>query len=116
MGRWAYLATLAGCLLGSGWLEWGMRTRVYRRWLRLSLSVAPVVAVYMVWDAYAISQGHWNFNPRLTTGWLTVASIPVEELAFFIVIPICSVLTFEAVRALRGWKVGDEDAGSGGCQ
>lgn len=108
MGQWAYFATLAACLVGAGWLEVGMRARVFVRWRRLAMSVLPVVVVFMLWDAYAVAGGHWWFNSQLTTGWITVAAIPAEELAFFIVIPICAVLTFEAVRALRPWPAGDE--------
>jgi hypothetical protein len=37
--------------------------------------------------------------------------LPIEELLFFIVVPICSVLTLEAVRAVRGWPVDDESEG-----
>jgi hypothetical protein len=32
----------------------------------------------------------------------------VEEVAFFLVVPVVSVLTLEAVRAVRRWPVGDE--------
>jgi hypothetical protein len=32
----------------------------------------------------------------------------LEELLFFIVVPVASVLTLEAVRRVRGWTVGDE--------
>ena len=62
----------------------------------------------MVWDAYAVRRGHWWFDAVQVTGKIAVARIPVEELAFFIVIPICAVLTFEAVRSMWGWPAGDE--------
>ena len=35
-------------------------------------------------------------------------SVPVDEVLFFITIPIAAVLTFEAVRSVRGWPAGDE--------
>ena len=35
--------------------------------------------------------------------------LPLEELLFFLVIPVCAVLTLEAVRTQRpDWLVGDE--------
>ena len=34
--------------------------------------------------------------------------VPVEELLFFVVVPVCAVLAHEAVRAVRGWPGGDE--------
>ena len=35
------------------------------------------------------------------------ADLPLDEVLFFIVIPCCAILTLEAVRAVRGWPVGD---------
>ena len=85
-----------------------LRTTVLRRWRRFLLSVAPVLALFLVWDAYAISAGHWTFDPDRTTGATVPASIPVEEVTFFLVVPFAAVLTLEAVRSVRGWSVGDE--------
>ncbi|MFW6090399.1 MAG: lycopene cyclase domain-containing protein [Actinomycetota bacterium] len=98
--RYQYLLVLAACLLVTLPLEVVVGARVYRRPGRLLAVLAPVVAVFLVWDAFAIERGHWTFSERYTTGWTLPGGIPVEELAFFIVIPICALLTFEAVRLL----------------
>lgn len=95
------MAVLIFCLIGSGWLELVMRARVYRRWLRLILVLLPVVVVFTLWDAYAIKSGHWYFDINQITGIYTVFNVPLDEILFFIVIPICAILTFEAVRAIR---------------
>lgn len=108
MSRFAYVGVLAGCLLGTLWLEFALRTRVFRRWLRLLLTVVPVVVVFSLWDLYAIARGHWSFDPDLTTGWILPGQLPVDEVLFFVAIPICSVLAFEAVRSVKGWPAGDE--------
>jgi lycopene cyclase domain-containing protein len=100
---------LLGCILGSGWLEFLLRTRVYRRTFRLILSVFPVVIVYVLWDAYAIAQGHWTFDSRFITNIKIVLNVPLDEVAFFVVIPICAILTLEGVRSSRPhWLIGDE--------
>ena len=104
-----YLAVLAACLLGTLPLEVVLRTRVYTRPLRLVLTLLPVLAVFVVWDVLAIRAGHWTYDPGQTTG-LAVGDLPLEELAFFLVVPVCAVLTLEAVRAVKGWRVGDEQA------
>ena len=57
MTRFAYVGVLACCLLGTAWLEVVLRTRVYRRWRRLLLTLLPVVAVFVAWDLYAIAAG-----------------------------------------------------------
>ncbi|HEU0103238.1 MAG TPA: lycopene cyclase domain-containing protein [Mycobacteriales bacterium] len=105
--RLVYLAVLAGCLVGTLPLELVLHTRVYGRPLRLLLTLLPVVVVFVCWDVLAIRAGHWSYDPRQTTG-LHLGDLPLEELLFFLVIPVCAVLTLEAVRAVKHWPVGDE--------
>ncbi len=110
MSHLLYLALLAGCLLGTAPLEFLLRTRVYRRWRRLLLAILPGLVLFIAWDLYAIHQQQWSFGYRYLVG-LRIAGLPVEEALFFIVIPICAVLTLEAVRRRRpGWTIGDEGA------
>ena len=104
----AYVGVLLACLIGTAWLEYFLRTKVYRRTIRLFLTVLPIALVFSIWDAYAIAQGHWKFDSRYVTGITTFANIPLDEILFFIVIPICSILSFEAVRSARNWQAGDE--------
>lgn len=104
----AYLGVLLFILLATGWLEVFLRTRVYQRWKRLLLTLAVPVVVFVIWDVYAIAQGHWGFNPDRTTGILLPGALPIEEFLFFIVIPIASILSLEAVRSVKQWPVGDE--------
>ena len=112
MSHLAYLGVLAFALLGTAWLEVFLRTRVYARWRRLVLTVLPVGVVFVLWDLYAIAQGHWTFDPERTTGVLLPGGLPIDEVLFFVVIPIASVLTLEAVRSTKRWEVGDEEAGT----
>lgn len=107
MTAFAYLLVLLLCLIGTAPLEVVLGTRVYARWRRLLLTLAPVVPVFVVWDLLAIRAGHWDFDPTQVTG-LALGPLPVEELLFFVAIPICAILTLEAVRAVKGWTVGDE--------
>lgn len=104
--RAAYLVVLAVCLLGTLPLELVLHTRVYGRPRRLLLTLLPVVAVFVGWDVLAIRAGHWGYDPRQTTG-VRFGNVPLEEVAFFVVIPICAILTLEAVRAVKGWRVDD---------
>jgi lycopene cyclase domain-containing protein len=105
-----YLAVLAGCVLGTLPLEIWLRTRVYARPRRWLLAVAGPAAVFLGWDWYAISHRQWSYDPAQTTGLLLPGRIPLEEALFFLVVPTCAILAFEAVRAVRGWPAGDEPA------
>ena len=108
MRHLTYLALLAGCLLGTAPLEVVLRTRVYARWRRLALAVLPGLMLGIAWDIYAISRHQWSFDRRYLIG-LRVAGLPIEEALFFVVIPVCAVLTLEAVHRRRpGWLLGDE--------
>jgi lycopene cyclase domain-containing protein len=111
-----YLAVLAGCVVGTAPLEIFLRTRVYARPLRLVAAVAPVALLFVGWDLYAIARHQWSYDRARTTGVLLPGRLPLEELLFFLVIPVCAILTLEAVRAVTGWPVGDEptDARPGG--
>ncbi len=112
MSRFAYVGVLVFVLLGSGWLEVALRTRVFSRWRRLLLALAPVVVVFCLWDLYAIASGHWTFDPDRTTGVVLPGGLPLDEVLFFVVVPIASILTLEAVRSVKRWEVGDEPAGA----
>lgn len=110
MGRYSYVAILAFVLVGCLWLEIALRTRVLRRWRRLLLTIVPVVVVFFAWDAYAVAQGHWHFDLDRILGVYLPGSVPLDEILFFVAIPLASVLTLEAVRSVKDhWRVGDED-------
>lgn len=96
--HWQYLLLMAGCLLITAPLEVVLRARVYARPKRLILALAPVVVLYSVWDVVGIARDHWWYSARFTTGWYVPGTpMPVEELVFFVVIPVCGLLTFGAV-------------------
>jgi lycopene cyclase domain-containing protein len=96
----SYLGVLLACLLATLPLELWLGVRVYRQRRRLLLTVAPVFAVFVVWDLWATATGQWSFDRGQTVG-PDVGGVPLEELLFFVVIPICAVLAFEAVRTVR---------------
>jgi lycopene cyclase domain-containing protein len=101
-----YLGLLAGCLVVTAPLEIVLGVRVYARWRRLAVAILPEFAVFVGWVLYAIAQGHWDYSDTRTIGIRLPGGIPVEELLFFVVVPICSVLALEAVRRVTGWNAG----------
>ena len=110
MGHLAYVGVLLFILCGTVWLEFAVRTRVFQRVVRMSLAILPVVVVFVAWDAYAISRQHWMFDRERVTGWFLPFDLPIEEVLFFVVIPLAAILTYEAVRSSKGWLGGDERA------
>jgi lycopene beta-cyclase len=91
---------LSACLLITLPLEFVLRARVYRRPIALLAAVLPVVIIFSIWDLVGIYRNHWTYNPRFVTGIELPFGLPLEELGFFVVIPICGLLTYEAVGAM----------------
>lgn len=100
MDKWQYLLVLGGCLLVTLPLEF-FGDGVYRQPLRLLRALTPVLVVFLIWDVVAIVAGVWRYNPRYVSG-IDVPFMPLEELLFFIVIPLCGLLTYSAVSAILG--------------
>ena len=108
MRHLSYLLVLAGCLAAAIWLEPILKVNVLRRGRRLLLTLLPVVVVFVLWDLAAIAAGHWTFDPAQTTGIVFPGGLPLDELLFFVVVPVCAVLGFEATRAVLRKPAGDE--------
>lgn len=105
MSHLAYLLILAACVLGTLPLEFLRDVRVYAQWRRLAVTVLAVVIVFGGEDLYAISRGWWHFNRHYLLGPTLPGRLPMEELLFFVVIPICAVFSYEAVLARRpDWR------------
>lgn len=104
--HFTYLGILAACVLGTLPLEFLLHARVYARWPRLVLTLVPVVVAFGAWDIAEIHVRAWSYDPRYIVGVDLPGRLPLEELLFFIVIPSCALLTFEAVQAVRPqWAV-----------
>jgi lycopene cyclase domain-containing protein len=99
------MAMLLFVIFGSFWLEIVLKIGVLRRIKRAALSILPVSALFLIWDAYAIKQGHWFFDREQTLGINGPFDIPLEEFLFFIIVPLAAIMTIEAVTTVnKHWK------------
>jgi lycopene cyclase domain-containing protein len=103
-----YLLLLAACVVGTLPLEFLLHTGVYAQWRRLATALVPVVLIFGGWDLLAIHQHTWAYNQRYLIGVTLPGHLPLEELLFFVVIPTCSILAFEAVRVRQPSWFGDQ--------
>ncbi|GGB24330.1 MULTISPECIES: lycopene cyclase domain-containing protein [Flexivirga] len=97
----SYVAMLAFCLAGTLPLEFGYRLGVLHRPLRLLTTIVLASAPFVAWDVWATHAGQWHFDSRQALPW-RVGGLPLEEIAFFVVVPLAAILTYEAVRHLTG--------------
>jgi lycopene cyclase domain-containing protein len=110
MRHLTYLGVLGACLLAALWLEPVLRVGVLRRWRRLLLTLVPVAIAFAAWDLAAIAAKHWWYDPEQVIGVRLPGQLPLEELLFLLVIPVCAVLGFEAVRKVTRWPARDGEA------
>ncbi len=112
MDHFQYLIVMALCVLVTLPLELFLDAKVYRRWKLLLLAMLPTLVVFVAWDIVGIIRGHWWYSDQFITG-VNLGPMPLEELVFFIVVPLCGLLTYEAVgtvlRRLRGLRGGGTD-------
>jgi lycopene cyclase domain-containing protein len=99
MDRWQYVLVLAACLAITLPLEI-FRPGVYRQAWRAVRAILPVAAVFVLWDEVAIWAHIWTYNPAYITGVNIPFHMPIEEVLFFLVIPVCALLTYNAVNAI----------------
>ena len=62
------------------------RLRVLQQPRRLLLTILVAGTPFLIWDLLPPG-GHWRFDEAQTLPW-RVAGLPLEEIAFFIVIPL----------------------------
>lgn len=101
MDHWRYLLVLLTCLALTAPLEF-LGAGVYRRPRLLLGALLPTVTLFVVWDLVAIAAGVWDYNSRYLLGVFLPGAIPLEELLFFLVVPLCGLLTYDAVETLLG--------------
>jgi lycopene cyclase domain-containing protein len=97
MGHLEYIALLVLCLLITAPLELLLGVGVYRELGRLARALGCVGLVFVGWDLLGARLGHWDYQPSSVTG-LRLLGLPVEEYLFFLVVPLCGIMAYEAVR------------------
>ena len=109
MRELTYVAMLAFVIVATLPLEVFLRVRVYARARRFGLVLLCAGLPFVLWDVAATQGGHWRFDLSRTLGVTVPGGLPLEEVLFFVVVPLASVMTLEAVRSVkRTWVVGDE--------
>jgi len=73
------------------------KVRAPRFWRTFFIVDSIVLAVYLFWDYWAIEKNIWSFDPAQTTGLKVLGIIPIEEVLFFIIVPLMTIITYLAL-------------------
>lgn len=108
MPSWAYLLFNVGTFCSAVWLM--RQFSVQLRFKALALAYLLVSVPSVLWDMWAVSEGHWGFNGRFVLG-LDFFGIAFEEVLFFVTVPLVCLVIYQAMtarnsRALRKPIVG----------
>lgn len=99
MNQFQYLLLMGACLAITLPLEVVLGARVYRRVRLLLPTLLVVVVVFGLWDLLGILRGHWTYSSEFMTG-AALGPMPLEEIVFFVVIPLAALLSYEAVGTI----------------
>lgn len=100
--KFLYLLFNLFALLPLGIYMWQRHREFFTR--RLIWAVLANAFVFIIWDIWATAQGHWMFNHRYILG-VTVFGLPIEELLFFITVPIsCLGVWHIMARAIQNFS------------
>jgi lycopene cyclase domain-containing protein len=103
--RFQYFAVLALCLLGTLFLEFRFDARVWRRPVRVVKAMLPPYLLFNFVNEFAVFRKLWHYSPKYITGIMLPRRYPIEEAFFFVAIPICALLTYEAAMAVYTGRV-----------
>ncbi|MBC9956460.1 lycopene cyclase domain-containing protein [Yimella sp. cx-51] len=104
----SYAAMLGFCLAATLPLIALFKLDLPKQWRRVLLSILIAGTPFLVWDLIVTHAGHWWFDDDQTLPW-RILDLPLEEISFFIVIPLVTIITLEGVRSvLRRKGASDE--------
>ncbi len=72
-------------------------TSMWRTFIKVDIAI---LAIYLTWDAWAIHKKNWHFDPRQILNNRLWGGIPIEEVLFFIVVPLMTILTYLALSKI----------------
>jgi lycopene cyclase domain-containing protein len=78
---------------------WKFRDRNLHLHRRLSSALFATILVaipFLIWDFIVTAAGHWAFSPQYTLEF-RIVNLPLEEVLFFLVVPMTSILVWETV-------------------
>ena len=110
--HYAYvLIFVAICAVG---VNFGFKLRFSKKLKLFLFTDSLILVIYLIWDFWAVSKGSWFFDSDQILGIMLFGMLPLEEVLFFIIVPMMTVLTYLALIKLTGWSKLTDDGKSKG--
>ena len=105
--HYAYvLIFIAICAVG---VNFGFKLQFARKLKLFLIADSLILVIYLIWDFWAVSKGSWFFDSNQILGIMLLGKLPIEEVLFFIIVPLMTVLTYLALTKLTGWGKAKEE-------
>lgn len=108
MAQFQYLMVLAFIGSCAVFVNFGFKLRISSKWKLFLMTDVVILVIYLAWDFWAVSKGSWYFDREQTVGLYLFSRLPIEEVLFFIIVPLMVVLTYLALIKLSRPSSKDE--------
>lgn len=100
MAKFHYSFVLLFVAICAAGVNFAFRLRITRSWRIFLVTDAVILAFYSAWDIWAIKNRNWRFDPHQILGFKFFGLLPIEEVLFFIVVPLMTILSYVALSKL----------------
>ena len=104
MSHLNYLGVLAFIALCAVGVNFGFRLRISKQWRTFLLADSIIILIYVTWDIWAASRKSWYFDDKQILGAKLFGILPIEELLFFILVPLMVVLSYQSLQKIIVWR------------
>jgi lycopene cyclase domain-containing protein len=108
VAQFQYLMVLAFIGSCAVFVNFGFKLRISSKWKLFLMTDVVILLIYLAWDFWAVSKGSWYFDREQTVGLYLFSRLPIEEVLFFIIVPLMVVLTYLALIKLSRPSSKDE--------
>lgn len=95
--QYLYLLLVFFCVLFPLVASFNTKAPFYKTWKQALIAILLPAVLFIMWDEMFTRLGIWGFNSKYILG-VNLASLPVEEILFFICIPYACLFSYFAVR------------------
>jgi lycopene cyclase domain-containing protein len=83
-------------------VNFGFQLKISKKLKLFLFTDLLILVIYLIWDFWAVSKGSWFFDSNQILGIMLFDKLPIEEVLFFIIVPLMTVLSYLALIKLTG--------------